>query len=163
MDTPTLAEQIECVEREIGMREKVYPRWVRAIPQKLTQAKADQELARMRAVLATLKLANRPSATQEPVAQLIKLLRARWEQSARRYSKARSDWHMRMPADWPMELTLPIGLVRTLVTAPCAAPQEAPMAMLPNEYHPGPRCACRDCLAAWPQEAPINNEPRGNS
>lgn len=55
MTEPTLEEQIECVEREIGMREKVYPRWVKAVPQKMTQAKADQELARMRAVLATLQ------------------------------------------------------------------------------------------------------------
>lgn len=54
MDAPSLEEQIECVEREIGMREKVYPRWVRAAPQKITQAKADQELARMRAVRDTL-------------------------------------------------------------------------------------------------------------
>jgi len=23
--------------------------------------------------------------------------------------------------------------------------------MLPNEYHPGPRCSCRECLRVWPE------------
>lgn len=25
-----------------------------------------------------------------------------------------------------------------------------PMAMLPNDYHPGPRCSCRECLREYP-------------
>lgn len=25
-----------------------------------------------------------------------------------------------------------------------------PMAMLPNDHHPGPRCSCRDCLRQYP-------------
>lgn len=49
----TIEEQISCVKREISMREKVYPRWVHA--QKMSQHKADTELALMRAVLKTLE------------------------------------------------------------------------------------------------------------
>ena len=48
-----LSEQIRCVEREIGMREKAYPRWVSA--NRMPAMKADREIATMRAVLATLK------------------------------------------------------------------------------------------------------------
>ena len=44
----TITDMIACIEREIGMRERVYPRWVEQ--KKLLQATADQELARMRAV-----------------------------------------------------------------------------------------------------------------
>lgn len=47
-----LGEQIACVSREIAMRERVYPRWVES--GRMTQEKADQELATMRAVRATL-------------------------------------------------------------------------------------------------------------
>lgn len=46
--------QIACIEREIGFRERLYPRWVKSL--KLTQAAADEELARMGAVLKTLNL-----------------------------------------------------------------------------------------------------------
>lgn len=53
----TLAEQIACVEREIGFRERCYPGWVRG--HKLTQAKADHELGAMRAVLETLRSVER--------------------------------------------------------------------------------------------------------
>lgn len=45
--------QIACVEREIKMRERVYPRWVEA--KRMTQAKADHELEAMKAVLWTLR------------------------------------------------------------------------------------------------------------
>ncbi len=48
----SLIEQIACVRREIAMRERVYPRWVAA--EKMKQAKADEELATMRAVLETI-------------------------------------------------------------------------------------------------------------
>lgn len=48
----TLQEQIDCVRREIGMRERVYPRWVAS--GKMTQTKADHEIATMREVLETL-------------------------------------------------------------------------------------------------------------
>jgi hypothetical protein len=46
-------EQILCVEREIRMREKAYPRWVAA--GKLKQDTAARELTVMRAVLETLR------------------------------------------------------------------------------------------------------------
>lgn len=47
-----LFDQLACIRREIGMRKRVYPRWVAT--QKMTQAKADAEIAAMEAVLATL-------------------------------------------------------------------------------------------------------------
>ena len=42
MTTTTLAEKIACVRREIGMRERVYPRWVQQ--GRLTQAKANRAI-----------------------------------------------------------------------------------------------------------------------
>lgn len=49
----SIAEQIASVEREIRMRERVYPRWVE---QRLMMEKtAEHEIACMRAVLATLQ------------------------------------------------------------------------------------------------------------
>lgn len=48
-----LSQQLKCVEREIEMRNRVYPRWVAS--KKLTQAKADQEIAAMQAVAKTLR------------------------------------------------------------------------------------------------------------
>lgn len=50
---PTLDDQIASVEREIAQRLRVYPRQVAA--ERMTQAAADRELARMRAVLSTLQ------------------------------------------------------------------------------------------------------------
>jgi hypothetical protein len=49
---PPFADLIRCVERELGMREKVYPRWV--AQGKLTEALAARELAMMGAVRARL-------------------------------------------------------------------------------------------------------------
>lgn len=49
----SLPDQIKCVRREIGLRKRVYPRWVES--GRLTQAKADAEIAAMKAVLATLE------------------------------------------------------------------------------------------------------------
>ena len=48
----SLEVQLACVRREISMRERVYPRWVAT--EKMTQKKADEEIAAMRAVLETL-------------------------------------------------------------------------------------------------------------
>jgi hypothetical protein len=48
-----LAEQIACVERELAMRRRAYPRWTEA--GKMTQAKADAEIRAMAAVLETLR------------------------------------------------------------------------------------------------------------
>ena len=46
------AEQLKCVRREIAMRERVYPRWV--ADRKMTQTKADAEIAAMQSVAETL-------------------------------------------------------------------------------------------------------------
>lgn len=48
----SLIEQITAVRREIGYRERVYPRWVEA--NKVKPDKAAHELAAMKAVLSTL-------------------------------------------------------------------------------------------------------------
>jgi hypothetical protein len=55
----THRQQLECAERELKMRERVYPRWV--AQEKMNQEKADHEIACMRAIVATLK----PLAEQE--------------------------------------------------------------------------------------------------
>jgi hypothetical protein len=52
MTMVTIEQQLACVKREIALRERVYPRFV--AEQRLTQEKADAELATMRAVLVTL-------------------------------------------------------------------------------------------------------------
>ena len=49
----TLEDQIQAVTREISFRQRLYPRWVEQ--KKLTQKTADMEIARMRAVLETLR------------------------------------------------------------------------------------------------------------
>lgn len=49
----SIEEQIAEVEREISLREHVYPRWVGE--RRMQQAKADKCLAAMRAALVTLK------------------------------------------------------------------------------------------------------------
>jgi hypothetical protein len=51
--TPTLRDQIACVERELGLRERVYPVWIERGKLKKTTARI--ELIRMGAVLHTLK------------------------------------------------------------------------------------------------------------
>lgn len=43
-------EKLGAIEREIKMRERVYPRWVES--GRMTKAKADEELAIMRAIAA---------------------------------------------------------------------------------------------------------------
>ena len=48
MSVVSVAEMLACVDREIGLREKVYPRFV--LSGKLTQVNANRELERMRAV-----------------------------------------------------------------------------------------------------------------
>lgn len=51
----TLEDQLRCVEREIAMRERVYPGWVKL--GKMTLRRANQETAMMRAVADTLRAA----------------------------------------------------------------------------------------------------------
>lgn len=53
----TFKQQIECVEREIAMRERVYPNWV--AQGKLRQEKANYQIGCMRAVLRSLESLNR--------------------------------------------------------------------------------------------------------
>ena len=52
-ETPTLAEQIGELKRELGQRGVVYPKWVRN--GRMTQYKADAQNGRMLAALATLE------------------------------------------------------------------------------------------------------------
>jgi hypothetical protein len=49
----TLDRQIACVEREVEMRRRVYPRWI--TEGRISQAKALDEIEAMKAVLATLR------------------------------------------------------------------------------------------------------------
>lgn len=51
--TITLDEQLEEVKREIGLRRRLYPRWV--TDGKMSQAKADRGIAAMEAVRETLE------------------------------------------------------------------------------------------------------------
>lgn len=54
----TIEDQIVCVRREIGMRKRVYPRWVENGKMKMDQA--DREIAVMEAVLKTLEYLRKP-------------------------------------------------------------------------------------------------------
>lgn len=49
----SLADQIACVEREITMRQRVYPNWVTR--GRMTESNARKEIQRMQAVLETLQ------------------------------------------------------------------------------------------------------------
>lgn len=53
VDDVPVAEMLTCIRRELAMRERVYPRQVAA--NRMKRAEADQELRRMRAVLALLQ------------------------------------------------------------------------------------------------------------
>lgn len=55
MTAVTIDQQIACVKRELAQRRRVYPRWVASGQFGYTQQKADQEIAGMEAVLATLE------------------------------------------------------------------------------------------------------------
>jgi hypothetical protein len=59
-----LPEQIAEVQRELALRERVYPRFIAA--GKMTQANAQKYTARMQAVLATLKGALSPPSEDKP-------------------------------------------------------------------------------------------------
>ncbi len=59
----SLEEQIACVKRELGYRERVYSRWV--ISGKMRQEKAVFELGCMRSVLARLEALKAPPAQRE--------------------------------------------------------------------------------------------------
>ena len=57
MTPVSLAAQIQCVLREIGLRHRVYPKWIEA--KRMTQAQAEREIARMESVLETLQAMQR--------------------------------------------------------------------------------------------------------
>lgn len=68
--TPTIAEQITEVKRELGQRDRVFGRWV--AEKRMSQDTADRQLGRMRAVLATLEACQAgtpPSPDQKPPTQ----------------------------------------------------------------------------------------------
>jgi hypothetical protein len=52
-DLVPLPDQLKCARRELGLRQRVYPRWVGA--KRMTQFKADEELAAMTAIVKTLE------------------------------------------------------------------------------------------------------------
>lgn len=60
--TISLSAQIEAAERELDYRLRCYPKWV--IVGKMQQAKADYEIAAMRAIIATLKSLQPPQPEQ---------------------------------------------------------------------------------------------------
>ena len=64
----TIAEQVACVDRELGMRKRVYPRWV--ANGKLNQAAADLEMRRMEAVRDTLRRVQVEFSDREPGAMV---------------------------------------------------------------------------------------------
>ena len=49
---PTIQDQIACLDREVRMRRSVYPRFV--ANGKMSQAKADREIATMECAISTL-------------------------------------------------------------------------------------------------------------
>jgi hypothetical protein len=54
---PSIDDQIACAERELGYRRHVYPR--RVASKAMTQDLADREMARMEAIVLTLKMLKR--------------------------------------------------------------------------------------------------------
>lgn len=49
----SIDEQVAEVERELHLREELYPKWVLA--RKMTQSRADRQIGLMRAVLVNMK------------------------------------------------------------------------------------------------------------
>lgn len=45
----TIEEQIEEIDRELRLRERVYPRWINAAKPKLSPQQADKQMGRLRA------------------------------------------------------------------------------------------------------------------
>ena len=64
MATVTIMDMIACVERELAMRKRVYPRWV--LNGKLAQSNADIEMERMTAIRDTLRKVQLETADKEP-------------------------------------------------------------------------------------------------
>ena len=47
-----LTRQVACAKRELALRKNVYPKWIGT---RMTKAKADEEIATMEAIVATLE------------------------------------------------------------------------------------------------------------
>lgn len=50
----TVAEQLKCVEKEIGFRKRLYPRWIES--GKISPGKAEYEIKVMESIKTTLML-----------------------------------------------------------------------------------------------------------
>jgi len=59
-----IEKQIRCVKREIAKRSRFYPHWIKK--GRMTQEKADKEIAEMTAVLRTLEEVQRHGSPQLP-------------------------------------------------------------------------------------------------
>jgi hypothetical protein len=65
MGSISLAEQIRCIERELGLRQRVYPRLIKS--GRMLEAEAERQMAAMRAVHETLlQLKPAPAPTVDP-------------------------------------------------------------------------------------------------
>ena len=55
-----------------------------------------------------------------------------------------------------------VGGIELMIPWPASLgpePEEEPvLALRPNEYHPGPRCSCRDCLQPLPAPVRLDHE-----
>lgn len=60
----SITDQIGCIDREIGIRERVYPRWI--LNKKMTRDQAELEMDRIRAVRETLIKSSAILADREP-------------------------------------------------------------------------------------------------
>ena len=69
--TISLAQQIACVKREIALRVRVYPGFVRQ--RRMTQDQADKEVACMQGVLHTLTALQPPDRAEDLFAQQVML------------------------------------------------------------------------------------------
>lgn len=58
----TIQQQHQAAERELNLRRRVYPRWV--VAKRMSQAKADEEIANMEAIVETLQALCPPVAKQ---------------------------------------------------------------------------------------------------
>lgn len=65
-----LDEQIKCVERELALRLRVYPKWIK--DGRMNEATADKEFARMQAVHRTLTILRRRLDSVDSVATEIR-------------------------------------------------------------------------------------------
>ena len=70
MSTKTLPEMTVAAEREVGMRKRVYPRWV--LGGRMGQKFADHELACMEAIVAKLKEVQKAERMADRIVEVLK-------------------------------------------------------------------------------------------